>query len=386
MNVQVLISCCSSRSSPRGSRGDAAPARGRSAFGVFALLPLLSLLTTSPPAACSPRSVSRLAVGGSGTGAGPRFATVTRWGARRRRKAGVASSAGHRPLGAGPAMRRQAPIVRPSLRPPSIRRADRGSCALLADRGGGAAVPGRVGSGCCARSRTSCWSSAARARARPSGSPGGSSTPPARCWSPPPAPTCCDQTAPLRAADGPGLSCSTRSGSASLASTITFDPLTGCDRPGDGGGAGRRHDRRGAATDTSGDREFWDDQGRGSTSPRCCTPPRWASCTMADVQRWVAEPRRHRAADRRRCCATSPEPAFEAAIAQFINTNDRTQSSITTTITPALGWLTHAPARAAARRSPTAGTRSTSRELLATKARSTCSAARRPRSRRWCAR
>jgi type IV secretory pathway TraG/TraD family ATPase VirD4 len=51
-------------------------------------------------------------------------------------------------------------------------------------------------------------------------------------------------------------------------------------------------------------------------------------------------------------------PTFEAAARQFLETNDRTQSSITTTIMPALGWLQHETAAAAAHatRTGTSGT------------------------------
>jgi hypothetical protein len=47
----------------------------------------------------------------------------------------------------------------------------------------------------------------------------------------------------------------------------------------------------------------------------------------------------------------SPEPAFEPDARQFLQTNDRTRSSICATIMPALGWLTDAVAAAAARQS-----------------------------------
>ncbi|MDN5855358.1 MAG: TraM recognition domain-containing protein, partial [Actinomycetia bacterium] len=70
--------------------------------------------------------------------------------------------------------------------------------------------------------------------------------------------------------------------------------------------------------------------------------------TMLDVQRWVADPDRHES-EIVSLLHESPEPAFESAVLQFIGTNDRTRSSITSTISPTLSWLTHGPARAAAR-------------------------------------
>jgi len=44
----------------------------------------------------------------------------------------------------------------------------------------------------------------------------------------------------------------------------------------------------------------------------------------------------------------SPEPAFRLSFEQFVGTNDRTRTSITSTIMPTLGWLTSASAREAA--------------------------------------
>ncbi|MEK6438940.1 type IV secretory system conjugative DNA transfer family protein [Pseudonocardia sp. T1-2H] len=44
----------------------------------------------------------------------------------------------------------------------------------------------------------------------------------------------------------------------------------------------------------------------------------------------------------------SPEPAFGVSFEQFVGTNDRTRTSITSTIMPTMGWLTSAPAREAA--------------------------------------
>ena len=90
----------------------------------------------------------------------------------------------------GMAMRRRAATVRPSLRAAGrrarLRAAARG-CRSPRSR----SQLCRVGfTAVWASIEESCWCSAARAPARPSGSPGGSSTPPARCSSPPPAPTC----------------------------------------------------------------------------------------------------------------------------------------------------------------------------------------------------
>jgi type IV secretory pathway TraG/TraD family ATPase VirD4 len=69
--------------------------------------------------------------------------------------------------------------------------------------------------------------------------------------------------------------------------------------------------------------------------------------TMDDVLAWVAAPETARStvlAYLRR----SPAPAYVADVGQFLSTNDKTRSSITSTIMPALSWLTVDSAVAAA--------------------------------------
>ena len=130
----------------------------------------------------------------------------------------------HRPHASGVAVQRRAPTVRPSLG---------GSVAV-----GAVAAAGReVGVRLCRVGLVSVWSSiedvtwcsAAPAPARPAGWPGGSWTPRARCWSPPPAPTstnCAGRCG--RAGSGVRVQ---RGRPGRAGSTITFDPLTGCADP-----------------------------------------------------------------------------------------------------------------------------------------------------------
>ena len=72
---------------------------------------------------------------------------------------------------------------------------------------------------------------------------------------------------------------------------------------------------------------------------------------MRDVHVWVADPDAGHSARSPRCCAASPETAFENDVAQFVATNDRTRTSITSTIMPALG-LAHPPRRRGRRGQP----------------------------------
>lgn len=133
------------------------------------------------------------------------------------------------------------------------------------------------------------------------------------------------------------------SGLGKLASTITFDPLTGCENPvtathragdllpGDGGSAEREH---------------WVGQARRALATLLHAAA-LGGLSMQDVAAWVAGP--ERAADEvLRLLRRSPEEAFAVTAEQFLTTNDRTRSSITTTIMPALGWLTDPTAKAAA--------------------------------------
>ena len=83
------------------------------------MLPFLSLLETTHPLVLA--AIGSAASAGSGTGAARTIATVTRWGASVRRKAGVASSLDIARSAGVLAMRRRAAIVRPSLTPPNSR-------------------------------------------------------------------------------------------------------------------------------------------------------------------------------------------------------------------------------------------------------------------------
>jgi type IV secretion system protein VirD4 len=151
--------------------------------------------------------------------------------------------------------------------------------------------------------------------------------------------------APLRQKRGP-VFVFNAVGLANLPSTITFDPLTGCtdpvvavERATDLIAATSRHTQ-------GGDREFWEAQAR-RVLAALLHAAALGGKRMRDIQAWVADPDRaqrevpvllRRAAD----------PAFEQDATQFITTNDRTRTSITSTVMPALGWLTSPAAAAAA--------------------------------------
>lgn len=156
-----------------------------------------------------------------------------------------------------------------------------------------------------------------------------------------------DLTARLRATQDRPVYVFNPCGLGGLPSTAVFDPLDGCEvpkvakqraadlvagsEPSDGGGA---------------EREYWSLQGKRvlSTLMHAAALGR---LSMRDVLAWVADP--DRAARRvSELLATSPATAFEESARQFLETNDRTRTSITSTIMPALEWLTDDDAAAAA--------------------------------------
>jgi type IV secretory pathway TraG/TraD family ATPase VirD4 len=150
-------------------------------------------------------------------------------------------------------------------------------------------------------------------------------------------------TAAMRARVGP-VHIFNAVGLGDLPSTITFDPLTGCADPTIA--AERAADLMSAGADGDEDGKRWDAQGR-----RVLTGLLHAAALgglgMHDVLSWVADPD---AAKLRvlSLLRRSNAKAFVPATAQFVGTNDRTRSSITSTIMPALEWLNSPAAEAAA--------------------------------------
>jgi type IV secretory pathway TraG/TraD family ATPase VirD4 len=155
-----------------------------------------------------------------------------------------------------------------------------------------------------------------------------------------------DLTGPVRSQRGP-LHVFNPSGVGDLDSTITFNPLSGCEAP--PVATARAADLlSGASTSTGdgGDREYWVGQGR-RVLAALLHAAALGGFTMRDVQGWIADPDGG-SAEVQRLLRRSPEPAYETDALQFLETNDRTRSSICTTIMPALGWLSDATAAAAA--------------------------------------
>jgi len=282
--------------------------------------------------------------------------TVSRWGARSRRKSGVASTLDIARLASWVAMRRQATVVRPSLAELS-----RGERLRLATTE--VAVP------LCRVGALRVWSSiedvlcvfggprtgkTGYLAGRVIDAPGAVLVTSTRT-------DLHELTATLRARRGP-VFVFNAVGLGGLASTITFDPLTGCTDPVTA--AERATDLLAAvsAPGGGGEREFWAAQAR-RVLAALLHAAALGGLSMRSVLEWVADPQ---GAQREvnSLMRRSTEPAYAQDAAQFLTTNDRTQTSITSTIMPALGWLASPAAAAAAQ----AGAGFDVAELLRTRA------------------
>jgi len=153
-------------------------------------------------------------------------------------------------------------------------------------------------------------------------------------------------TAPCRSMRGP-VGVFNPSGLGGLASTVTFDPLSGCADP--AVAAARAADLLAGAIApgrAGGDMEFWAIQAR-RVLASLLHAAALGDASMRDVLAWVADPDAA-APNVQKFLRRSPEPAFELDALQFLGTNERTRTSICSTIMPALGWLTDTTAAAAA--------------------------------------
>lgn len=132
-----------------------------------------------------------------------------------------------------------------------------------------------------------------------------------------------------------------------LQSTISFNPLTGCADP--VVATARAADMIPEAEGAEDGRDFWDSQARryfAAFLHAAALDPA-GQRGMRDIQRWVANPKAAEG-ELNALLKRSPDPAaYLEDVNQFIALNDKTQSSITNAITPALAWLT-SPAAVAA--------------------------------------
>lgn len=122
------------------------------------------------------------------------------------------------------------------------------------------------------------------------------------------------------------------------ATTIAFDPLSGCEDPTTAlHRAGDLIAGASAPGRDAGDREYWETQGR-RVLAGLMHAAALGGLSMREVLVWVADPDKA-SGDVRRLLRRSVAPTYEDDALQFLTTNDRTRSSITATIMPALGWM-----------------------------------------------
>lgn len=143
-------------------------------------------------------------------------------------------------------------------------------------------------------------------------------------------------TAYLRARKGP-VRVFNPTGFAGVPTTLPFDPVAGC---ADINLAAERAADLLASSAGPGDgkdREYW--SGQAERVLRCLMhAAALGDASMHDVLGWVADPDVG-AAEVRRLLRRSPVRAVEHDALQFFATNDKTRSSICSTVMPALGWL-----------------------------------------------
>jgi type IV secretion system protein VirD4 len=257
-------------------------------------------------------------------------ATVTRWGDRTRRTAGVATTFDIVRVSSRFAMYRKAAVVRPSLRGLSraqrLRTPTRAVAVELCKASGlriwspledvvtvfGGPRVGKTG-----------WLGGAVLDA-----PGAVLTTSTRL-------DLMEVTRPGREAGGRPVWVFNPGGLAELPSTVTFDPLTGCTDPTT---ATERAADMIPESDGAGDRSYWEGQAR-RVLAALMHAAALGDLSMRAVLGWVANPD-DAAWEVQSLLRRSVEPSYVQDAAQWLTTNDRTRSSITSTMMPALGWLT----------------------------------------------
>lgn len=281
-------------------------------------------------------------VAGRGSGA----ATLGRWTRHTQRHDGMASRWDLWRAASGWAMHRRTRVLRPSLRTAGWWRRWRTPTTELATR------VARVG-------RLSVWSPCEDVTLRLGGPRTGKTGELACRIIDAPGPVIATSTrtdlvtltSALRGRRGP-VHIFNPSGVGGYASTIKFSPLTGCRSPRTA--AERAGDlvaasATGAGADAggSGDRGWWAGQARDVLTVLMHA----AALTdepMSTVAGWVAAPDQAQSPVLRALDRSDQAAAMREVARGFFTCNDRTQTSITASIRPALGWLTDPVAAAAA--------------------------------------
>lgn len=264
---------------------------------------------------------------------------IRRWNRRTRRTGGVQSLWQHFRITSSWAMRRQATTIRPSLAGLSMWRRLRTPVMTYAARLGH-------------NGRRTLWISAENVVLRVAGARAGKSSAMAdRIVDAPGAVVVTSTrvdlllaTAPVRAQRGP-LLIFNPANIGKYASTLKWSPLAGCR---DIETAQRRANDL-IPESTVAERENWNLQARRALAPLLYAAAR-SNGNMQKVLRWVAaagEELKNTAEEVAAILADAPESlSVRHSVRQFFGTNDRTRTSIVTTIMPALAWLANPKAAA----------------------------------------
>jgi type IV secretion system protein VirD4 len=161
-----------------------------------------------------------------------------------------------------------------------------------------------------------------------------------------------EKTHRLRAARGP-VFVFNPSGIGGIATDVSFDPLSGCTDPKTA--MERAGDLiAGASTSiggtSQGDREHWAGQAR-DTLAVLMHAAALGGASMRDVHAWASNPAPYHSKVREMLEASPEAVGFGHDLDHFVTTNDRTRTSITQSIRPALMWL-HDPGAARAAGQP----------------------------------
>jgi type IV secretion system protein VirD4 len=276
-----------------------------------------------------------LVVGVGGMWVVARFAgtarTVTRWGERTRRRSGVATPLQVARVASGWAMHRKAAAVRPHLR--EVTRRERRKTPTQ-----------ELGVELCRTAGMRVWASVEDVVFICGGprsgktallgnlvidAPGAVVTTSTRT-------DVLEATQALRAKKGP-VSIYNPGGLGELPSTISFDPVHGCENPTTA--IERAADMIPEKDDDRGEKAHWDAQSRRVFAALLHAAGLSGGTRGShDVLRWVANPDQS-AAEVQLLLRRSPVPSFGPDVEQFVGTNPTTRSSITSGVMPALQWL-----------------------------------------------
>ena len=265
---------------------------------------------------------------------------VTRWGERARRRSGVATPLQVARVASTWAMHRKAAAVRPHLREVSRRerwRVPTRELGVMLCRTAGIRVWASVEDVVLLfggpRTGKTAWLGGAIIDA-----PGAVVTTSTRT-------DLLDLTRRLRETDGRPVRVYNPGGLGDLPSTISFEPVYGCENPTTA--IERAADMIPEKDDVRGEAAQWDAQSRRVFAALLhAAGLSGGTRDSHDILRWVSNPEQS-ADEVQMLLRRSPVPSFSPDIEQFVTLNPTTRSSITTGIIPALQWLNSQSAVAA---------------------------------------